>query len=105
MIHFDPAAAVAALPIPLPGDWITQGGAVGMLGLVVLLILVGQLVPRRTVRGIEAERDLWRAVALKALGQADALLPSAQITTQVAQALSDAAAPEKVLGQDVGGAR
>jgi len=104
MIDVDPAAAVAALPITLPGDWITQGGAVSMLGLVVILILMGQLVPRRTVRSIEQERDLWRSVALKALGDTDALLPAAQITTQVAQALSDAAATSPI-GPDAGGAR
>jgi hypothetical protein len=89
-------AAPASL-LPVPGDWITQGGAVGMLGLVVLLILMGQLVPRRTVRSIEAERDLWRDVALRAMGHTDALLPGAQIAAQVTQALSEATGPQRVV--------
>ena len=81
----------SALTLPIPGEWILQGGAVGLLGGVVVMILLGLLVPRRTVRSIEADRDLWRDVALKALGQNDALLPGAQIATEIARALSDVA--------------
>lgn len=81
--------AVAALG-GIPPDWILQGGAVGLLGLVVLLILRGHLVPRRVVQDVEDDRDRWRAVALKALGHADALLPAAQVAAQATKALADA---------------
>lgn len=85
------AALAAALPFPLPGEWVLQGGAVGLLGLVVLMILLGQLVPRRHVSALERDRDLWRDVALRAMGQSDVLLPAAQISTEIARALSDVA--------------
>lgn len=56
----------------LAGFNVAQGGATAVLGLVVLLILVGRLVPRRTVDDMRAdyqaridqltaERDTWRA--------------------------------------------
>ena len=83
------AALAAALPFPLPGEWVLQGGAVGLLGLTVLMILSGWLVPRRHLVALERDRDLWRTVALKAMGQSDALLPAAQIATEVTRALSD----------------
>lgn len=55
----------------LAGLNVAQGGAAAVLGLVVLLILVGRLVPRRSVDDIRgdyqariaeliAERDMWR---------------------------------------------
>lgn len=75
--------------LPIPGDLIIQGGAVGLLALVVLMILTGQLVPVRTYRALERERDLWQQVALKALGQTDALLPAARVTATSMQALAD----------------
>ena len=81
----------SAITLPIPGEWITQGGAVGLVGLIVLLILSGRLVPRSVLRSAEADRDLWRDVALKAIGQTDALLPGAQIATEIARALSDVA--------------
>ena len=86
--------------LPIPGEWLIQGGAVAMLGWVVLMIFRGGLVPRRTHEELMRDRDTWRAVALKAMGQNEALLPAAQITTKVVNALSDAAAPK-----DDGGAR
>ncbi|WP_282204558.1 DUF7620 family protein [Kitasatospora fiedleri] len=38
-----------------------QGGAAGLLALVVLLILTGRLIPRRTYDDVREERDMWRA--------------------------------------------
>lgn len=88
---------VAALPFSIPGDWIVQGGAVGLLGAVALMVFLGWLVPRSTYRALERDRDHWRDAALKAIGHTEALLPAAQITTQVTRALSDAAAPDRQL--------
>lgn len=77
--------------LPIPGEWITQGGSVGLLGIVVLLILSGRLVPRTTYRALERDRDHWRDAALKAIGHADQLLPAAKITTEMVTALATAA--------------
>lgn len=79
--------------LPIPGELITQGGAVGLLGLVVLLILLGRLVPRSTYRALERDRDHWRDAALKAIGHTDQLLPAAQITTEMVTALASQAVP------------
>jgi hypothetical protein len=88
------------LPGGIPVQWIVQGGAVGLLGFVALLIFLGQLIPRRFYRQLERDRDYWRTVALKAVGHTDALLPAAKITTEVTKALSDATsnAVQKALG-------
>lgn len=82
----NPLAVTAALPIP--GEWITQGGAVGLLGIVVLLILSGRIIPRATYRALERDRDHWREAAMKAIGHTDQLLPAAQITTEMVTALA-----------------
>lgn len=84
----------------IPGEWIVQGGAVTVLAFVALLVYLGQLVPKRVVSQVERDRDYWRTVALKALGQSDALLPGAQIAAQVTKALGDvtADAVERALG-------
>ncbi|MER5584132.1 hypothetical protein ABT090_21170 [Streptomyces asoensis] len=44
-----------------PGD----AGAVGLLVLVVLLILTGRLVPRRTHEDVLADRERWRQAYLE----------------------------------------
>lgn len=44
-----------------PGD----AGAVGLLVLVVLLVLTGRLIPRRTHEDVLADRDNWRAAFLE----------------------------------------
>ena len=87
----DPVVALAALP----ADWAVQGGAVGMLGIVFLMVVTGRLVPRRTLEDVMRERDLWRDAALRSDGHVGTLLPAAEITTQVTQALSDAAAVDR----------
>lgn len=88
--------AAGGAELPIPSEWVVQGGAVGLLVLVALMIYRGALVPRRTYEELKLDRDYWRAVALKAIGQADALLPAAHITTEMAKKLSDAAATEQV---------
>lgn len=42
---------------------VTQGGAVALLALVVLMVLTGRLVPRRTYDDLREERNLWRTAA------------------------------------------
>jgi hypothetical protein len=76
--------------LPIPTDWITQGGAVALLGIVALLVFVGQLVPARTYRALERDRDVWRNIALKAMSQTETLIPAAQIATEVTRALAGA---------------
>ncbi len=59
----------------IPGAAIVQGGAAGILTFVVLAILVGRLVPRKSLEDVRADRDAriaeakvrgdeWRAAAL-----------------------------------------
>ena len=79
----------------IPGDWVVQGGAVGLLTIVALMIFTGRLVPRRLYEDMEKDRDQWREVALKAIGHADQLLPGAEIATEVARALSAATTPPR----------
>lgn len=77
----------------VPGEWIVQGGAAALLGLVALMVFTGRLVPRSLYQDMEKDRDQWREVALKAIGHADQLLPGAEIATEVARALSAASSP------------
>lgn len=44
----------------LMGIDVTQGGAVALLAIVVLMVLKGSLVPRRTYDDMKEERNLWR---------------------------------------------
>lgn len=44
----------------LAGLGVVQGGAAGLLALVVLLVLTGRLIPRRTYDDLREERDMWR---------------------------------------------
>lgn len=59
----------------IPGAVIVQGGAVGVLAFVILAIVVGRLVPRKSLEDVRADRDAriaeakargdeWRAAAL-----------------------------------------
>lgn len=45
----------------LAGLSVFQGGAAGLVTLIVVLILTGRLVPRRTYEDMREERDTWRA--------------------------------------------
>jgi hypothetical protein len=66
----------------IPGAAIVQGGAAGILTFVVLAILVGRLVPRKSLEDVRADRDArlareekrgdeWRATALAQEERAD----------------------------------
>ncbi|MEV6165804.1 hypothetical protein AB0L71_28595 [Streptomyces sp. NPDC052052] len=48
------------MPAELMGINVAQGGAVALLTLVVLMVLTGRLVPRRTYDDLLKERDTWR---------------------------------------------
>lgn len=39
---------------------VTQGGAVALLAVVVLMVLTGRLIPRRTYDDLREERNMWR---------------------------------------------
>jgi hypothetical protein len=78
----------------LPGDWIVQGGAVGLLLVVALMVFRGHLIPRTVYKQLERDRDQWREVALKSIGHTEQLLPAAQITTQITRQLGDATSAE-----------
>ncbi|MEW1754185.1 hypothetical protein [Streptomyces angustmyceticus] len=44
----------------LMGINVAQGGAVALLAVVVLMVLTGRLIPRRTYDDMKEERDSWR---------------------------------------------
>jgi hypothetical protein len=79
----------------IPGVFILQGGAVGVLLIVVLSIITGRLVPRRSLEDVRTDRDAriaeekdrgdeWRAAAQTQDARNDVL------TQQVAQLLEAA---------------
>lgn len=78
----------------LPTQWIVQGGAVGMLGLVAILVFTGRLIPRSIYRQLEQDRDYWREAALRSMGQATDLLPGARIAAEVTAAFHKATKSE-----------
>lgn len=88
----------AASLLPIPGEWIVQGGAVGLLLLVALMVFRGHLIPKATYQALERDRDMWRDTALKAMGHSEALMPAADIAIQVTKALGDATATTRALG-------
>lgn len=45
----------------LMGIDIAQGGAVALLAVVVLMVLTGRLIPRRTYDDMREERNTWRS--------------------------------------------
>lgn len=83
------AELAAELELPIPGDWLVQGGAFGLLLLGIWMILTGRLVPRSTLERVERECEYWRQIAFKSTGHTEQLLPAAHIATQVSRALTD----------------
>lgn len=77
----------------LPSDWVTQGGAVGLLGLAFLMVMTGLLVPRSFYRQAVRERDEWKTVALRSMDHTDALIEGNEVTAQVVRALGDSTDP------------
>lgn len=73
-------------------DLIAPGGAVGLLGLTVWLVLRGHLVPRNVLRDAQADRDYWRETAMAAISQNQQLLEGSRVVRDVITALP---APEQ----------
>ncbi len=72
----------------VPGEWVVQGGAVGLLLIVALMVFRGRLVPRSIYDELARDRDHWREAALRSIGHTDALLPAAQITAEMTRQLA-----------------
>ena len=49
----------------LMGINVAQGGAVALLAVVVLMVLTGRLIPRRTYDDLKEERDGWRTAHIE----------------------------------------
>lgn len=73
----------------IPADLIIQGGATALLGIVVMMIITGRLVPRSALLDAQAERDRWRDAALAAMGQNTELMSGARVTRAVLQSLPE----------------
>lgn len=71
----------------IPSNLLASGGAAGLVTIAVLLVLFGFLVPRRSLRDVQKERDEWRKLALTAMGQNGQLIQSARVVEDVLQAL------------------
>jgi len=80
----------------IPWEAISAGGAPLLLGVTVLLIVLGWLIPARVYRQLERDRDYWRQVAHDAMGHTAALMPVAHIVTEVTRALGEATVSPKV---------
>ena len=76
--------------LPVPGSWIVQGGAVGLLAVVALMIFLGLLVPARTYKALERDRNYWRDAAMKSGEQTKDLMSAARITAEFTRALAGA---------------
>ena len=85
---------ISAIP-PVPVEWVTQGGAVGMLAIVAIAVFFGWLVPRKVYRDLERDRDFWRSAAMTAMGHTEALMPAATITAHAVGHLSAMAARDQ----------
>lgn len=72
-------------------------GPSGLLALAVILIIRGDLIPRRTYEAVERDRDYWRMAAERRDAQLDALMRE---TVGTAVAALDALPPPP--GRDVG---
>ena len=71
-----------------------QGGAAALLALVILLILTGRLIPRRTHEDVLADRDNWRSAFLQSEAarrvehdQTEELLEMAKLSGHILTAL------------------
>jgi hypothetical protein len=73
--------------LPIPQEWLIPGGAVGLLGLTVLMVFRGWLVPASQVARIEQERDEWKSLALQAMDQNQQLLAQGRTVVDVLNAI------------------
>lgn len=84
---------------PLVGLPVGQFSAGALVGLVVLLILLGRLVPRQSLLDMREDRDKWRATAEEwqktalALGMSmEKLLTAAELTNHALAEIQEIAA-------------
>lgn len=70
---------------------IIDAGATALLSLVVLMVLTGRLVPRRTLNDLATERDYWRTAAQERSEQLSRLLVATDTSTKALEAISDVA--------------
>lgn len=82
---------------------IAQGGAAGLLCLVVVMVLTGRLVPRSALEDARADRDYWRAAHAEEVsarqaerGLTNELLEVARTADHVLASLPQAADREEV---------
>lgn len=80
------ANVVEAVSTGLPG-WVSELGAPGLLALGIVLIFTGQMVPGRTLRRVEADRDAYRKAAEVKDQVIKQLTESSEITRDVLRAL------------------
>lgn len=65
-------------------------GPSGLLALAVLLIIRGDLVPRRTHEAVVTDRDQWRTIALRNMEAAEQLIEAARTSAHVIQSIPQA---------------
>jgi hypothetical protein len=58
-----------------------------MLSVVAVLVITRRLVWHKDLRRVEAERDRWRAFALRTIGATEMLAEAAEVTTEVLTSL------------------
>jgi hypothetical protein len=73
--------------LPIPQEWLIPGGAVGLLGVTVLMVFRGWLVPGSQVARVERERDEWKTLALQAMDQNQQLLAQGRTVVDVLNAI------------------
>lgn len=71
-------------------ELIVSGGATGLLGLVVWLILGGYLVPRRTYNDMKSDRDYFRDALNTAMQQNQQLLQTTRVVDATFRSLNKA---------------
>lgn len=74
----------------IPWEAIGEGGPPLLLGVAVFMVIMGWLIPVRTYRQLERDRDYWRKVARESMEHTTALMPVTQIVTEVTRALGEA---------------
>ena len=79
------AVTFDGIAVPWPA-----AGAGGLVGLCVLLVLTGRLVPRSTLMAERRRADKWEAVAVEALRQNGKLVDGAEVTSDVLRAIPQA---------------
>lgn len=75
--------------------WETIGPS-GLLALAVLLIIRGDLVPRRVHEAVVADRDQWRSIALRNMEASEQLIEAAKTSAHVIQSIPKAGEGDEV---------